>query len=174
MDLSCSKCNQLKPEAAFAKCSRSRTGRQRWCKDCTKVYGFVRYQERQKSISVPASKICYECNKTLPASSFHLWAISKDGLRARCRDCCSIVNRAKKYRLSNDDVTAILTVPCCQSCGQEFSEDAEVHFDHCPHSGLFRGVLCRHCNTSAGAGCVRQVERLRNLISYLERHHEQG
>ena len=49
-----------------------------------------------------------------------------------------------------------------------------MNFDHNPQSGLFRGVLCRQCNTSAGAGCKQQISRLRGLVAYLERHDEQG
>jgi len=173
-DLTCGRCRQLLDEELFSSSSKRSTGRQLWCKACVNASSRKRYSRRKKSLSPPSKKRCQDCGNLLRSSAFTPFALSDDGLRPFCRDCAAVRARQTKYFLSRDEVLNILLVPACQSCGLPFAAESDMNFDHNPQSGFFRGVLCRHCNTSAGAGCKQQISRLRGLVAYLERHDEQG
>ena len=56
----------------------------------------------------------------------------------------------------------------CEACGDPPGKKA-LAFDHCHQRGHFRGWLCVNCNRALGY--VRDdVNRLRKLIAYLNRH----
>jgi hypothetical protein len=58
----------------------------------------------------------------------------------------------------------------CAACGSRNpASKLGWHTDHCHKSEKVRGILCANCNTALGHA-KDSVDRLRLLISYLERH----
>ena len=53
----------------------------------------------------------------------------------------------------------------CEVCGRN---DRRIEFDHCHQRGVFRGWLCRNCNSALGH-VNDNPNILRMLIAYLER-----
>ena len=37
-------------------------------------------------------KVCNQCNKSKPITSFYKMSASKDGLQPKCKECCKVVN----------------------------------------------------------------------------------
>lgn len=68
----------------------------------------------------------------------------------------------------------------CKICERELTRNQEtpilgtprdpngVCIDHCHETGVIRGLLCFHCNTSLGHA-FDNVNTLRNMITYLEK-----
>lgn len=127
-------------------------------------------------------KRCTRCGLTSPASHFYKRAKSPDGLQAYCKRCSlrsvkeyqgrigkSIVHRSVKYGLRVHDVKTLMRVPCCQSCGAQFTSTFERKFDHCHTHGHFRGVLCHPCNMACQGTSEAAVSRLQKCVRYLQR-----
>ncbi len=53
---------------------------------------------------------------------------------------------------------------CCELCEKPFT--ATPHLDHDHFTGLFRGWLCRYCNTGIGMlqDCPRLLERAKQYV----------
>lgn len=85
--------------------------------------------------------------------------------------CKPHVKLKSSYRLSDEQIVALFTNPCCQACGE--IENLHVDHDHtcCPGFGscgqCVRGLLCHWCNTALGL-MKDDPARIQNLITYLE------
>lgn len=170
----CGRCGAVKPMDAFH--ADRANGGQSYCKTCRTTYQRERRERRSASAAefMVEQKKCKVCCEVLPASCFYVHFGSKDCLRDTCAECESIEKRAKKYKLSVDDVLVFLRVPECQNpmCRMPFAPgrdgDMQMHFDHCHGRGHLRGVLCRQCNAAASGRVYECIDRLRGLIQYLK------
>ncbi len=62
---------------------------------------------------------------------------------------------------------------CCEICGIKEEDVRCFHLDHDHNTGVFRGMICFHCN--AGLGQFKDnVESLQNAIKYLNKWNNSG
>jgi hypothetical protein len=55
----------------------------------------------------------------------------------------------------------------CHICGYLFVDYGDATMDHCHESGLFRGLLCRNCNSAIGM-LQDDPQLLRKAAGYIE------
>ena len=100
----CSKCGKLKDKGEFCKQKRYKDGLRYWCKPCEQQYQRAYYLRNRKAIrrnfkydeshrvfGGVKQKLCFKCRKWKAESEFHGNPASRDGLKARCREC---INKA--------------------------------------------------------------------------------
>lgn len=68
---------------------------------------------------------------------------------------------------SEEQITQAFTGKCF-ACSRPENPDRKLCLDHCHATGKFRGWLCFKCNLALG-NLDDSVDRLKNLIAYLER-----
>lgn len=56
----------------------------------------------------------------------------------------------------------------CEVCGEPFGLQKDIQVDHSHKSGLFRGLLCKHCNHGLGH-FFDDVKKMRAAILYLQK-----
>lgn len=171
----CCRCSEDKPLSEFYTATSSKDGLRSDCKDCFKKY----QADRRKMLAgrpVVSSKLCNDCGKELPCDSFNTNPLSPDKLDSYCKQCRAMRKRAYKYGLSVEEVHVFLQIPECQNpyCRHVFTDELEMHFDHCHDGHHFRGVLCRRCNTAASGNVAECAARMRGLVEYLERDMERA
>lgn len=109
-----------------------------------------------------ASTLCIDCKER----ERHYTSLCKVCHNKRAAKYHKDVYSWKKYGLSHK-----IPKTSCELCNSE----EELVYDHCHTSGLFRGVLCRKCNTALGL--FKDDEGVLNkAIKYLRRadvHREQ-
>ena len=71
------------------------------------------------------------------------------------------------YGLTREQAVAMVD-GACQACGTH-ADSKNMHVDHDHVTGAVRGLLCHGCNTTLGL-LNEDVERIRALIAYVERH----
>jgi hypothetical protein len=105
---------------------------------------------------------CQEC--AIPYSKAH-----REANPERCAEYHLRARLAKKYGLTIEEYTAMLTAQnnLCDACHDPFPSAPCV--DHCHNTGKVRALLCRGCNTALGHAKDDPVI-LRKLADYLERH----
>lgn len=59
----------------------------------------------------------------------------------------------------------------CPICKSEFVNRKNTHVDHNHTTGKVRELLCSRCNTTLGM-LEENVETLKNMILYIEKHNE--
>jgi hypothetical protein len=135
-----------------------------------------------------ATKVCpggeHGCGRELPLSAFYKDASRKDGVAPYCKECKSAINREwwarnprdrtvdhrrSKYGLTTEEVTQLLAVPVCQSCGLPFDSTHAQKFDHCHELGHVRGVICHACNMACAGTSEAALLRLQLCVEYLRR-----
>jgi len=129
-----------------------------------------------------ARKNCDACRAKLNANGRRCDARRRDqGLclcgaaprpgKKSCHDC-KIRNRfasAKtEYKLTDAQVLRLKAATVCELCGRPPRPGKALCVDHHHGTGLFRGVLCKSCNTMLGLG-QDSPEVLRKAAEYLER-----
>lgn len=129
---------------------------------------------------VQATKACTKCGHAKPLSEYHSGQGYRFGKKAQCKDCAlqaaglyrkkfATERKARKYGADLDLVLSLLSVPCCQACGQKFSAYGKERLDHCHERLHLRGVLCHSCNLTCHGAATEAVARMRACIDYLER-----
>lgn len=124
--------------------------------------------------------VCYDCLKDETETNFPKNYMGK--AKGLCNTCHGQrYNPKRTYERSrrNQLATYYGTTPeevervyseqnqKCAICQKEFPI-GELQIDHCHELGLFRGLLCRACNT--GLGCFQDnIELLENAIRYLQK-----
>lgn len=88
--------------------------------------------------------------------------------KANCKECHSIMHRAHRYALTEEEVRQLMKVNRCEICGSAVAMDS-AHIDHCHTTGAVRGVLCYTCNTGIG-GLQDSPELLSSAAQYLLRN----
>lgn len=82
---------------------------------------------------------------------------------------CRTRARLNKYNLTDDDYSALKMIQngLCAIC----MEKHPLHIDHCHHTGVVRGLLCKKCNF--GLGYFNDAPKnLLAAIKYLEKSQE--
>lgn len=113
-------------------------------------------------------KTCSKCGEEKPLDHFHARRRSPDGRKAACAKCERSYQRtrldknrsdllARRHDMTADEYDAILEAQdgVCGVCGKpETLKTAggprRLAVDHDHHTGLVRGLLCFHCNTTLG------------------------
>lgn len=150
----CSRCKQSLPATRFAKDRYAPSGLQTYCKDCLSAI----YQERKATIQAGPviEKHCPKCKLTLAADCFASSPNSNDGLKAWCRECSSLHQIERIYKITPDRYREMIK-DGCQICGS--SDKLHVDHDHsCCVGGsskktcglCVRGILCERCNHGIG------------------------
>lgn len=78
----CSKCRAVLPLDRFHLCSRTKDGRQNYCKRCVSRY------KRPSENLASKHKICSRCEELLPVDQFYGSRTSEDGFFDMCKGCC--------------------------------------------------------------------------------------
>jgi len=97
----------------------------------------------------------------------------------RCKECHTAIQRSRDKAARNKwgySTNAIRDnkppegTPC-DCCGKPMTHKGKnaMHFDHDPKTNIFRGWLCKQCNTGIGL-LGDDLEGLKTGIAYLERH----
>jgi hypothetical protein len=152
----CRECDTVKPLDAFQRHSKTRDGRQTYCRDCfARRYRATR--EAQGLISRPVSlppgfKFCRGCQETKALVEFPASARARDGRYFRCKACASAIARRdyfkRTYGMAEADVQALAAAQggLCAICRVA----PAVHVDHDHATGTVRGMLCFPCNAAVG------------------------
>lgn len=98
--------------------------------------------QEESEIIDGVTKICRICKKNKPVGDFYL---DRGAVYSKCKEC------SREY--DKGLAAAKKTAPpkpknnLCECCGTEVTQ---WFCDHYPNSELFRGWVCRNCNTAAG------------------------
>ena len=134
-------------------------------------------------------KTCTKCKTAKPESEFNHDRRAKDGYMFGCRDCTPQLrvvsnqkNRARirvmaykhrltwKYGITIDDYD-VMSAKQDGTCALCKTEDAgrhgKLYVDHDHSTGVFRGLLCYHCNLGLGH-FKDDEEALRLAADYLD------
>lgn len=144
---------------------------------------FYEWREEVAPVVEDGSKWCFLCEEVKAIADF---PTSNSKPRPQCKSCISIIQREYReknpervrtawlkfhYGLTLQEYSDMLEA-CngrCEVCGDLPAHKGGLHIDHNHETGVVRGMLCFHCNSALGQ--VREdVERLRALIAYIERH----
>jgi hypothetical protein len=128
----------------------------------------VRYQENIEAERA-RTRDEYARNREARKAASKKW---KEANRERVREYQKHAN-LKRYDLSLSEKEAMLTAQgnrcaCCSSLDPR--SKTGWHVDHCHTTGKVRGLLCLYCNVALGK-VEDSIDRLKALISYLEKHH---
>jgi len=89
---------------------------------------------------------CKECHRILPSTAFTTHTPRVDGayhLQKICRECHTVVGKEQRDVRKNAPPKSDL----CNCC----HEKKVLQIDHIHGTTIFRGWLCRNCNTGIGA-----------------------
>jgi len=89
---------------------------------------------------------CKECHKILPTMAFTTQVLRSDGawhLKKICRQCVTISKRESSAVRKN-------APPKPERCERCHKKTKKLQLDHVHGSTIFRGWLCRACNTGIG------------------------
>jgi len=88
---------------------------------------------------------CKKCHRILPGTAFTTQSIRADGaykLKRICRECWTIMQREHREARKN----ATSKPDNCDNC----HKSKKLELDHLHGTAIFRGWLCRDCNTGVG------------------------
>jgi hypothetical protein len=129
------------------------------------------------------NKICPKCNVEKLESDYYPYSSKCKACHiayARKRDLEKKGDRAardrryfwkRRYGILESEYNDLLSSQnnVCAVCAGVNESGHYLSVDHCHTSGDVRGLLCTRCNTALGK-VKDDVEILRNLINYLEKH----
>ena len=116
--------------------------------------------------------LCPECNESKPTSEYYMPESGRTnihGARRKCKTCYN-TNQSLVYQLKKENPYPHKD-PTCSCCGTKSSSEV-LNLDHCHASKVFRGWLCRSCNTGIGS-LGDNIQGLRRALTYLRKHYEQ-
>lgn len=165
----CSRCRHLRPLDDFYRSSKSRDGRQSYCKSCVRdalrERSALKEKKRRVRPSAPEGfKHCLDCETAKPLDEFCSNKRSRDGRAAYCKECHNARTREgrerlygggrhyhlrRRYGIGADEVDTLLAGQggVCAICGRV---PTSPHVDHCHRTGRIRGILCGPCNQGLG------------------------
>ena len=120
---------------------------------------------------------CNKCKQSKPLDQFQPSYVESKinpvkykgfaGTAAYCTDCSRAYSKAKYIAKKSAPPRPALP-HTCDCCGDVITDNMMLHFDHDHATGLFRGWVCRRCNTGIG-NLGDTIEGLQNAIEYLKR-----
>ena len=113
---------------------------------------------------------CPTCKETKPLSEYYSSPDGRyNGSHRHCKDCYKennnvvyVLRKENPYPYEN---------PVCECCGIE-SHSEVLCLDHCHIEKVFRGWLCRSCNTGIGS-LGDDIEGLEKGLTYLKGHYDE-
>lgn len=176
----CSRCLQGKAVECFAKRSRSKDGRQAWCKEC------VAKNNRKFLKANPKKRTQYY--ESAKAKMKHLYATdpkTRETKKRRAKEWKARLPAEERkrinweshlrhmYGLTIQEYNRLIAerngrCACCNQTCEEF------HVDHDHETGEVRGMVCRNCNSGIGllgdniAGLERAIAYLRKQTRAFE------
>ena len=113
---------------------------------------------------------CPTCKETKPLSEYYVRPDGRNnGSHRNCKDCYKennnvvyVLRKENPYPYEN---------PVCECCGIE-SHSEVLCLDHCHIEKVFRGWLCRSCNTGIGS-LGDDIEGLEKGLTYLKGHYDE-
>jgi hypothetical protein len=123
----------------------------------------------------PGSSTCTICGEEKDNTNFSFYKnrFTRDGYRLRVnRNCkkCSINKNKERHIIKNmiDEDRPKPHDGLCECCGGYVPNKSNWQWDHCPANKVFRGWICKKCNT--GIGLIGDsLESVMKVVSYLER-----
>ncbi len=192
----CSKCKKTKPLKEFVKDVNCPNGYRSYCKICNNKLATQNRRTRRTRLGTIEvhSKECQSCKRDLPASEYHSFIDSRDGLQSKCKSCVRTLRQKKRsenpdhyYGIRLERVFGISLEEYqemeknqdykCAICnttdpGTRKSKGAlKSHFavDHDHQTGEIRGLLCSKCNAAIGL-LGDNLEGLEAATAYLRKH----
>ena len=95
----CNRCHRILPISEFNRKSTTKDGYQFQCKECQSELArqlYLRRKDEQDQKTVPETKVCKKCGRTLPVTMFGKALKNHDGLKSYCRECEN--ENCRKYR----------------------------------------------------------------------------
>lgn len=146
--------------------------------------------ERRDRDSFGDTKLCKGCDRDLPLDVFNKRASAPDGRAYKCCECDAQYQKKyqaqehvkeknreyhrkhhleRTYGVTPEQYAEMLFIQGgrCAACTSD-GDGKKLHLDHNHETGEVRGLLCWNCNAAIGL-LKEDVDRLRNLIAYLER-----
>lgn len=146
----CTKCGETKPVAEFSRDASRRDGLCTRCKPCRSADRRAWRQaneerlhaQRQANETPPfIARTCTGCGETKPSTEFYREAGSRDGLRKRCKPCCSVMfekwkqvnqehlhEQQRAYRLATQKHRAAVDKVRRQSKPEYFSQKRAAYY----------------------------------------------
>ena len=126
-------------------------------------------EEPKASWGTADGRECPTCKETKPFSEYYATpAGNYNGSHKNCK-VCYIKNQSVIYWLKKENPYPHKN-PICECCGIE-SRSEVLCLDHCHTEKVFRGWLCRSCNTGIGS-LGDDIKGLENGLTYLRNHYE--
>ena len=94
---------------------------------------------------------------------------SVTGTMAHCDDCRASFREGLRVARLQAPPKPTADYPC--DCCKAIISPKKIHLDHDHKTYMFRGWLCRKCNTSIG-GLGDTIEGLNTALVYLRKHYE--
>jgi hypothetical protein len=124
-------------------------------------------QKRYKYPPGTTERPCTRCNVVKSVDDFPVYRFGALGRGPKCKACLREIG--KEYTRADRERRAGRPRPeVCECCGESPRRQRPLHWDHDHKTGTFRGWICHDCNIGIG-GAKDDVDRLRKMISYLER-----
>jgi hypothetical protein len=183
----CGRCREVKSFDEFYCSSKSKDGRQGYCKACVRDDMRERAARRPRKNRVRGKapigfKHCMDCDQIKPLEDFCNNKRSSDGKAAYCKDCHNgrgieskqrlyggtrHYHLMRRYSIGVADVDAMIEAQggLCAICREREPE----HVDHDHKTGKNRGITCSCCNQ--GLGNFRdRADLLELAVEYLLEH----
>ena len=113
-------------------------------------------------------KICKSCGKVKPTNDYPKNPAKRDGRENKCKKCILHMQRARRYKISVEELNKLLNTQNCAICSTDLKA-GEKNIDHDHDTGRIREVLCSGCNK--GLGFFKDdVSVLTSAIKYLIKH----
>jgi hypothetical protein len=127
-------------------------------------------EEPKASWGTADGRECPTCKETKPFSEYYATpAGNYNGSHKNCK-VCYIKNQIVIYWLKKENPYPHKN-PICECCGIESHSDV-LCLDHCHIEKVFRGWLCRSCNTGIGS-LGDDIKGLENVLTYLKGHYDE-
>lgn len=173
----CPKCKSQKPLEDFHKSSRSKDGRNGYCKECNIKQRMDRYEhKKEKIIKTDSRKQCRICKEIKEYSYF------KNKKNTYCDQCVKFIGNVrvlKRYKLTPESYKSMLDSQSgvCKICNfpEKDGRRLSVDHDHSCCSGTtscgkcIRGLLCSRCNKTLGM-IKDDQDLLLTMIEYLQNY----
>jgi hypothetical protein len=120
-----------------------------WANHDDRIKRAVEYRnsEHGKSLRAAYYKASHDKRVSYRASRRHLKAGESKAFRIRHGRRLAVQYIARKFKLTNEEASALLQRDRCDLCGVA---GRRMHTDHCHETGALRGRVCGPCNQGLG------------------------